>query len=303
NRDLPGALGKLPGKWSLDDGVAVRDDGEAVPSYLAPFKFGPGSRQRARAASSQESAYFDLEAYHPMLDMLLASLPEGAIVGDVGCGDGRFTNYMLSRRPDILVVAADINSQNLKSLIDHLDADQAARVLPVLAPLEQFSDFDQFFDAIVALEVLYTLPNPESGYRTVASILRPDGYALVSNIAKSAYFVHALLNSDWQQIDRIVSKGQYLDHVLGDRDHPFLAKLYDEKLMREHAVQANLSLVASSMQSGAAALMLHAMKARNNGRPTVAENQHLLEKVNLCDLTIPRIYIDLLRNSAGRRPE
>lgn len=109
-------------------------------------------------------------------------LESGMSVLDIGCGAGWFWTRAATRLPDNLklmlidrsagMVAeayGRISSHGRFEAVDALIADATA--LPFA---------DSSFDAVLAMHVLYHVPDPMDAVREMARVLRPDGMAIVT---------------------------------------------------------------------------------------------------------------------------
>jgi SAM-dependent methyltransferase len=96
---------------------------------------------------------------------------------DAGCGNGRYTKFLLEQAdPKALVTAIDYSPGMLQRARDRLRSD---RVHPVAADLTHLPYPDASFDAIVCGWVLEHLPDPTPGLRELARVLKPGGKLLL----------------------------------------------------------------------------------------------------------------------------
>lgn len=96
---------------------------------------------------------------------------------DAGCGNGRYSRYILRRADaDALVAAFDLSQSMLKRARRHL---RSPRVQHIAADLTRLPYPDAFFDAAVCGWVLEHLPDPQPGLRELARVLQPGGKLLL----------------------------------------------------------------------------------------------------------------------------
>jgi SAM-dependent methyltransferase len=96
---------------------------------------------------------------------------------DAGCGNGRYSRFLLRRAdPDAFIASFDYSQQMLKRARRRLKSD---RVTHVAAELTRLPYADQSFDAVVCGWVLEHLPDPRPGLRELARVLRPGGKLLL----------------------------------------------------------------------------------------------------------------------------
>jgi ubiquinone/menaquinone biosynthesis C-methylase UbiE len=96
---------------------------------------------------------------------------------DAGCGNGRYSKYLLRWAPaDALITSFDLSQTMLKRSRRRLKSE---RVSHVAADLTRLPYPDSFFDAAVCGWVLEHLPDPRLGLRELARVLEPGGKLLL----------------------------------------------------------------------------------------------------------------------------
>jgi SAM-dependent methyltransferase len=133
--------------------------------HLTPrFVFDDG-----QAYESMMGQWSALVAEH-FLDWL--ALPEGLVWLDDGCGNGSFTEVLVSRQRPLSVVGVDPSPAQLAFARKRAGTARAsfvegdAQALPLA---------DASVDAAVMALVLFFLPEPERGLRELARVVRPGG--------------------------------------------------------------------------------------------------------------------------------
>lgn len=89
---------------------------------------------------------------------------------DIGAGNGLYTRRLRAEMPQVRVVAADISAGILRKVPRPVLLADAAH-LPVA---------DRCLDLVLAMHMLYHLPEPAAGIREFARVLTPRGMVLVS---------------------------------------------------------------------------------------------------------------------------
>jgi ubiquinone/menaquinone biosynthesis C-methylase UbiE len=113
--------------------------------------------------------------YEVWFDLLLAQLPRGAIVVEVGAGMGTFAPHARARRPDLRWIATELAVTGWNDIV----AD-ALRL-----PLRNGS-----VDAVVGIDVLHHLARPRWFFTEAARVLRAGGrVALVEPWVSALSFV------------------------------------------------------------------------------------------------------------------
>ena len=98
------------------------------------------------------------DVYAVWFDRLLAGVPQGARVLEVGAGPGRFAEHARPRRPDLRWIASDL----LAAPWNDLAAD-ALRL-----PFREGT-----FDGVLGVDLLHHLARPASFFEEAARVLRP----------------------------------------------------------------------------------------------------------------------------------
>lgn len=110
----------------------------------------------------------------PAIRRRLASLPQGARLLDVGCGNGSLTAALA--QPGWQVLGVDSSHSGIEQARRHFPhiefavADLTGDLPPGYAP--------ESFDAIVCVEVIEHVYDPRSLARNCHALLRPGGFAL-----------------------------------------------------------------------------------------------------------------------------
>jgi SAM-dependent methyltransferase len=279
----------LPEGWTVEPPlITPADRGANAPAAQAAYRLAGGCRQRGRSKEPLEAGYYDAIYYRRLISRLVPMLPADPLCVDLGCGDGRGTELLADFGVSRIIVQ-DFNKEDLLKVWDAASASDQLKVLPVYAPIDAPALWPRKADAVLMMEVAYTLENPLDGYMACNRWLRKGGYALVSNIAVGGYFVHALLNRDWHQVAQIAENAAYTDSVNG---HPVSVHLYTSDLMQSHAREAGFEVVESHMVSAGAGLLLHAFRQAGE------LDDHRIPLLNSVAKTvsdIPRMWIDILR--------
>jgi SAM-dependent methyltransferase len=96
---------------------------------------------------------------------------------DAGCGNGRYTKFLLEQAdPDALVAAFDYSPGMLARARERLGS---GRVGHVAADLGRLPYPTSCFDAVVCGWVLEHLPDPAAGLRELSRVLQPGGRLLL----------------------------------------------------------------------------------------------------------------------------
>jgi SAM-dependent methyltransferase len=96
---------------------------------------------------------------------------------DAGCGNGRYTRFLLRHAdPDARVTAFDYSRQMLRRARHRVQNDRATQVA---ADLTHLPYADVSFDAVVCGWVIEHLPDPRPGLKELARVVQPGGKLLL----------------------------------------------------------------------------------------------------------------------------
>ena len=87
---------------------------------------------------------------------------------EVGCGTGVFAARLTSEHPDATVIAIDQSPR-------FVEMTAARGVSAQVADVQQLPFPDEGFDVVVAMWMLYHLPDLDQGLREIRRVLRPGG--------------------------------------------------------------------------------------------------------------------------------
>lgn len=279
----------LPENWYFDSPLIkyLKLDPLSKQKQRA-YKTGGSAHQRVRSKDHLQAGYYDVSYYKTTIRKMLTYLPDNPLFVDLGCGDGRGVEILLEFGVQH-IIALDLNENDLILLVQEIPKAQQRNILPICASVTDPPLLEESVDAAVMLEVAYVLENPLEAYLNCNRWLKSGGFAIVSNVAIEAYYVHAILNQDWAQVRRIAKQNKYLDNVGGQE---VLVNLYDADRMRNEAQNAGFKIIESHTIPAASSLLLHALRKSNE----IGEDKiKLLQTVEKASISLPRIYIDILK--------
>jgi len=128
-------------------------------------------------------------------------LPHGINILECGCGTGQLTNFLAAGGRTVYGTDICINSLSLAQDFKELHGIDGAHFLQ----MNLFKPFfkQKSFDLVICNGVLHHTSNPNNGFRSVASLVKPGGFAMVG-----LYHNYARLITDFRRFLFRVSRGR-----------------------------------------------------------------------------------------------
>jgi SAM-dependent methyltransferase len=104
------------------------------------------------------------------LEEALALLPARGRLLEVGCGAGRYLRALRARRPELALVGADVSRSALARLAASASAIETRAIEGEALPAANAE-----FDAVLAIDVLEHVPDPNRFLAEIHRVLRPGG--------------------------------------------------------------------------------------------------------------------------------
>jgi ubiquinone/menaquinone biosynthesis C-methylase UbiE len=134
--------------------------------YLRDIAYANPSGLAARASLYDFQPYIDLRTEALAV---LGSL-DGRVVGDVGCGDGRYVDALRGAGANVLGIDLSVG------MLAGVPAPPAL----VAADAQALPLTDASLDVVMMMHMLYHVPNPATAIAEAARVLRPDDKLLVA---------------------------------------------------------------------------------------------------------------------------
>lgn len=122
-----------------------------------------------------------IELVRPMLDVLLADLPEGGSILDVGCGGGQLAVAIAARRPDVQVTGIDLSAAQVARARKR-GAALGGRVRFVEGSALSLPFDDASFDAVASVASIKHWPDPARGLAELVRVARVGGSLAVAEV-------------------------------------------------------------------------------------------------------------------------
>lgn len=163
-------------------------------SFLFHKKYTKGAHLRKLKDTKYHQIYWETPYYLKALDKFLGKDEiEGKTILDFGCGDGRFTEYLLKRNA-AKVVCVDFDYSTLLSLAEYVnDNNYADRVLIVHSDFDTLPFKGEQFDLVLSIGVLYYLNERyEEALRRLGGLLKEKGKLITSDPELEGFFLRSL---------------------------------------------------------------------------------------------------------------
>ena len=122
--------------------------------------------------------------------LLDEAIPPGARVLELGCGTGQLSLFLATA--DRLVIGADLARASLELAAEAARRFGVEGVLFVETDLRRPGVQAGAFDVVVCTGVLHHTPDPRGSFRTVARLVKPDGYVVLGLYNAAARLPHRL---------------------------------------------------------------------------------------------------------------
>lgn len=164
-------------------------------SYLFHEKFTKGAHLRKLSEVKHHQIQWETPYYNKVLDAFFEGYDfTGKTFLDFGCGDGRFTEFLI-RKGATKIVCVDFDYNTLASLHNYRTENQLTDNIEII-----HSDFDNLpfaegaFDVILSIGVLYYLnENYEKAIDHFHRLLKHDGLLITSDPCMEGFLLRTLL--------------------------------------------------------------------------------------------------------------
>ncbi|SDY17958.1 Ubiquinone/menaquinone biosynthesis C-methylase UbiE [Evansella caseinilytica] len=200
----------------LDDNGIVRV-GEDINMTNSGTKFhqamARGSQLNALQYQPFHLAYWETPYYNKAIKKFLAGKqPSDAVALDLGCGDGRFTQLLISLGFD-KIIAVDADYRSLEALANTaVRAGYREKLLLIQAGAGKVPLNDRTADVVLAIGVLYYLNEDyESGLHEVSRLLQTNGIAVIAEPDLEGASLKALLYDGIDDFFDTITKQRFLE--------------------------------------------------------------------------------------------
>jgi tRNA (guanine-N7-)-methyltransferase len=135
------------------------------------------------------AARWQLEVSGPALDPESVFGRSAPLILDIGCGMGESTVAQASADPDSDIIALDVHTRGVATLLRRVDRDQLTNVRTVLGDAVVFVEGRVNPGTLAGARIYFPDPWPKARHRK-RRLVQPDFVALLSDRLRPGAFVH-----------------------------------------------------------------------------------------------------------------
>lgn len=171
--------------------------GTKMPSLLEAYRTGGGvswaefGEDMRTGQAEMNRPWFIKElgnTWLPIVPDLHDKLGAGAIVADIGCGEGWSAIGIAEAYPNTTVHGYDVDVPSMDAARRHADAAGVHDRTEFLAVDAADAEKDQQYDVVTAFECIHDLPDPVGVLRSMREMVKEDGFVLVMDEAVADAF-------------------------------------------------------------------------------------------------------------------
>lgn len=229
-------------QYSIDPNGIVLSPISNTDSYLFHKNHTKGAYLRKLQDTQFHQIYWETPYYKKVLDQFLADYEfQDKVILDFGCGDGRFTQYLL-KNGATKIVCVDFDYGTLASLSHYAAENNLNDKLLII-----HSDFDNLFfeanefDLILAIGVLYYLNDKyEASLQYFSTLMKTGGSLVTSDPDLEGSFLRMLM---YESLNEAIQtfKSRRFKETKDDTVYRF--RIFDEPEMLGIFSRANLKVV------------------------------------------------------------
>ena len=182
-------------KFEYVDGILFANEiSRASKEVFDFYDRSGGTSLLERSKNPESTSYYETKAYYKYLKETFSSIDKKAIILDLGCGDGRNTNFLVSqgyRR----IVAIDIVPQGIIRYKNTISRTDQSKILFINSDILNPPLGNNTLDAVLAIEVMcYLGKNYESGLDIIRDLLKPHGFLFCSEATLEGALLYELVS-------------------------------------------------------------------------------------------------------------
>jgi ubiquinone/menaquinone biosynthesis C-methylase UbiE len=287
NESMPEWLNKpgfpITSDWAMSDNTLVSLS-EKLPDTLEFYDQVGGVGQDQWSRDKTRAAYYDHPKYRALVEKTVASVDHCGSIIDLGAGDGRITQMLLGST-SANVISLDFHGPSIQRLNANVSDSDKERHISALGPVESLPVVNSFFDVLTCVEVLMTVKDRQLVLSRIKEWLRPGGATLIIEPAIEGSIVYALLASDHDEVQRIISRNQREDEIGQAR---LSVRLATKQTLRDELIATGMTVEYEESISAGAALLLS--EFNNNGTEIGPVELEMISSINDMSLQLPRMH-------------
>ncbi len=235
NNDLlsqsePDEFGIYQGKVEKNSGIEFHD---SKPK---------GANLRELSQFELHQAGWETPFYQEIISTYLEHLdPQNAVVADLGCGDGRFTQFLLEQGFQ-KVIALDAHHVPLQSLAGYLKKHQLEeKVLLIHSSLDDIPIEKEQLDALLAINVFYYMGEKTfSSMQNAIALIKQNAIAIITEHNYEAILLRALMFNGLEGFMKVATEQKFKET---DQSDDFWFPVKKKAEIRENWEKLNLEIL------------------------------------------------------------
>ena len=197
------------------------------PSFQFHRDHSKGAFLRKLETQKFHQIYWETPSYTKALDDFLPKTLFDKTILDFGCGDGRFTQFLLRKGAE-KIVCVDLDYSTLLSLKAFAEEQGISdKLLIIHSDFENLPNLKASFDVVLSVGVLYYLNEDyEKAVKTFHSFLNEEGVMITSDPDLEGFLFRALI---FDSLDEFIKTFQTRSFKETKEETPFRFRLFDQK--------------------------------------------------------------------------
>lgn len=236
-QDIP--LGLLEKK---DEHGIVRCNINDTESYIFHKTYTKGAHLRKLKDIKYHQIHWETPYYYKVLDAYLTGVNlQGGVFLDFGCGDGRFTQFLLERGAK-KIVCVDFDYSTLVSLSEYVsENDLQDRVLIIHSDYDNMPFEGSQFDMVLSIGVLYYLNDQyENAIAYFNALLKSKGRLITSDPDIEGFLMRSLIFDSLDDALELYEKRRFKE-TKEKTDYTF--RVFDEAEWRNIFKKTNFTVL------------------------------------------------------------
>lgn len=215
---------------------------DQTDSYIFHEKFTKGAHLRKLSEVKHHQIQWETPYYNKVLNDYFEGYEfTGKTFLDFGCGDGRFTEFLINKGAE-KIVCVDFDYNTLVSLHNYRKENELENKIEII-----HSDFDNLpftndtFDVILSIGVLYYLnENYEKAITHMHQLLKKDGMLITSDPCMEGFLLRTLLFDSLEDAIELFDTRRFKETK---EKTDFKFRLFDKKEMEKIFLSSGFKII------------------------------------------------------------